>query len=146
MRKALLLALPAAFFAATQASVGADDHADPNANLGATATADLLPRFRGWIPDNLMGFIGDTHKRHAEGQRAREAEGQEAEKRQAIAPGGGIAPGAATQPTQMPTVTVFQLSGKAIQYTQTFPPTPGKWPGPTNGAIGMGTIQGTVSS
>lgn len=53
---------------------------------------------------------------------------------------------ATTIPTQMPSVTVYQIhgAGPIISYTQTFPPNPDPWPSPSAGTIGLGTIQGTI--
>ena len=107
------------------------------AMLGAVDSSELMPSHSVYMPDHLIEFIAQENQRHV----------QEAlDRRQAVAPGGGVAPAAVTRPTQFPSTTTFMLSGKAIPYTQTFPPTPGQWPEPTNGAIGMGTIQGKIGT
>jgi Killer toxin-resistance protein 1 len=105
---------------------------------GSMQSSDLFGTFGQLIPHHLRQFIFDANQQHEEEHNI--------ERRQAVAPGGGIAPGEISFPTQMPSVTAFQLSGKVVQYTQTFPPTPGRWPEPTNGAIGLGTIQGQIGT
>lgn len=52
---------------------------------------------------------------------------------------------AVTAPTQMPSVTAYQMyDGVARVYTQTFPAVPDQWPSPSAGSIGLGTITGQV--
>ena len=111
-------------------------HAD--ASLASMQSSDLIPTVAPLIPHQLRQFILEENQSHD----AEHGIGR----RQGVAPGGGIAPGEINSPTQMPSVTAFQLSGKVIQYTQTFPPTPVPWAAPSNGAIGLGTIQGKVGT
>ncbi len=99
-----------------------------------------LPTIQGYIPDNLRQFIMQwAGEQDSWGLYPRQVAGAPG-----VAPGGGIAPGAVTQPTQMPTVTTFELSGKVIPYTQTFPPTPSPFAAPVDGTIGLGTLSGQV--
>lgn len=52
----------------------------------------------------------------------------------------------ATQPTQMPPVTVYQgrAGGAPKTYTQLFTSPLDQWPAPGAGTVGLGTIQGQV--
>lgn len=52
---------------------------------------------------------------------------------------------AVTQPTQMPSVTVYDMNdGVARTYTQTFVAVQDQWPSPSAGTIGLGTITGEI--
>ena len=67
------------------------------------------------------------------------------------APGaqGGVGGGAGPppdQPTQVPSVTEYTISGTAIVYTQKFVPTPDPWEKPKPGTIGLGTLTGSVGA
>lgn len=116
-------------------SLGEEDRQPSDSILAAVRRSDLFKNIGPYVPDGLRQFIFAANQEHKESN---------LEERQAVAPGGGIGPGASIPPTQMPSVITFELSGKVYPYTQTFPPTPVPWPAPTNGAVGLGTIRGQV--
>lgn len=92
------------------------------------------------IPDHLQKFIA---KLNAE---AVPEHFEDLRKRQQGGVGGGVVPPAqvVAQPTQVPTVTAYDVDGVHVVYTQTFAATPDPWEAPKPGTIGLGTLTGQV--